>query len=252
MYTKRPLPSTSTMLSTMSDSSTFPILIFTKTTGYRHDSIPAGISLFERLSHQHPSLSLITTDDASIFTSDKLSSYKAIVLLQTLGPDLFTPPQLSAFRHWVQQGGGVVAIHGAAAGMPEDDWYERLIGARFHSHPDPERGSVVAESSTQGHFIASECGGREEWKDEWYNFHTHPRQNVNLAVLLRGDTKTFQGGMHGEDHPLAWCQEFEGGRVFFTALGHFDEAYEDEWFVGMVERGLFWVARRESDLRAEG
>lgn len=92
------------------------------------------------------------------------------------------------------------------------------------------------------------CGGREGWKDEWYNFHMHPRENENLVVLLRGDTETFQGGMHGEDHPLAWCQEFEGGRVFFTALGHFDEAYEDEWFGGMVERGLFWVARRECDL----
>ncbi|USP73087.1 hypothetical protein yc1106_00361 [Curvularia clavata] len=229
-------------------SQPFPVLIFDKTTGYRHTSIPSGLALFERLSHQHPSISITSTSDASIFTSPNLSNYKAIILLQTLGPDLFTPPQLSAFRHWMQQGGGVVAIHGAAAGMPEDAWYGQLIGAQFHSHPDPEEGTVVLEPGTQSHFIINGRGGREGWKDEWYNFHSHPRENSNLVILLRGDPKTFQGGMHGEDHPLAWCQEFEGGRVFFTALGHFDEAYVDEWFSGMVERGLFWVAKRESDL----
>ncbi|EUC40656.1 hypothetical protein COCMIDRAFT_9503 [Bipolaris oryzae ATCC 44560] len=228
----------------------FPIFIFTKTTSYRHTSIPSGIALFQRLSAQHPHISLTTTEDSSIFTPSTLSRYRAVILLQTLGPALLSDPQISAFRDWMQQGGGVVAIHGAAAGMPEDGWWEKMIGAKFLSHPDPEIGSLVLDSEkADEHFILSGCGGRQGWKDEWYNFHEHPRENAGLEVLLRGDTKTFSGGMHGEDHPLVWCQEFEEGRVFFTALGHFDEAYEDEWFSGMVERGLFWVARREGELK---
>jgi type 1 glutamine amidotransferase len=237
-------------MSTPTTTSPIHILVFTKTTGYRHTSIPAGVSLFQRLSKtHHPNLVITATEDSSVFTTSNLSTYTAIVLLQTLGPDLLSQSQLSAFRHWVQQGGGVVAIHGAAAGMPDDVWYEKLIGAKFLSHPDPEVGALVLDSpEANEHFILSGCGARQGWKDEWYNFHTHPRENEKLVVLLRGDTSSFQGGMHGHDHPLVWCQEFEGGRVFFTALGHFDEAYEDEWFSGMVERGLFWVARRERDL----
>lgn len=78
--------------------------------------------------------------------------------------------------------------------------------------------------------------------DEWYNFTTHPRENARLRVLLRGDPESFKGGRMGSDHPLAWCQEFEGGRVFYTALGHFEEAYADEWFMGMLERGIVWAA----------
>lgn len=129
--------------------------------------------------------------------------------------------------------------------MLEDDWYGRMIGAHFDSHPDPERGRVLVEGGRkeeEGHEILGGCGGRERWLDEWYNFTSHPRENGKLAVLLRGDTKSFEGGKMGEDHPLAWCQEFEGGRVFYNALGHFEEAWEDEWFMGLIRRGILWAA----------
>jgi type 1 glutamine amidotransferase len=112
-------------------------------------------------------------------------------------------------------------------------------------HPDPEPGIVLVEESNQNHFISQCCGGRKDWTDEWYNFHTHPRKNENLKILLRGDPKSFKGAKMGDDHPLAWYQEFEGGRSFFTALGHFDEAYVDEWFMGQMLRGILWAAKRE-------
>ncbi|CAA9962152.1 Secreted glycosyl hydrolase [Pyrenophora teres f. maculata] len=229
----------------MSTPQPFNILVFSKTTGYRHDSIPAGINLFRTLATRTKSVSVTATEDAAVFTSTTLSAYTVVVLLQNIGPALLTPDQLSAFRDWVRAGGGVVAIHGAAAGMPEEKWYTDMIGASFDMHPEPEPGTVVPDEDAQKHYIMSCCGRREGWTDEWYNFHTHPRENRNLTVLLRGDPSTFKGGKHGDDHPLVWCQEFEGGRVFFTALGHFNDAYEDEWFVGQVERGLMWAARKE-------
>jgi type 1 glutamine amidotransferase len=227
-------------------NTSFNVLVFSKTTGYRHDSIPAGIRMFETLASRMRHFTITASEDATLFTSSSLSKYTVIVLLQNIGDDIFTPTQLDALRDYVQNGGGVVAIHGAAAGMQGNAWYARLVGASFDMHPDAEPGTIVPESSSQDHFIMNCCGGREGWKDEWYNFHTHPRDNKNLDILLRGDPSSFQGGKHGDDHPLVWCQEFEGGRVFFTALGHFDEAYENEWFVGQVERGLLWVARKEA------
>lgn len=234
----------------MSTTTPFDVVLFSKTSGYRHSSIPAGFQAFQALASRTNAFTVTASEDSSLFTPSTLSSYSVIILLQCIG-DIFAASELSALKSFVRSGGGVVAIHGAAAGMPNDEWYGKLIGASFDMHPDPDPGTVVVESSTQSHFIASNCGGREGWVDEWYNFITHPRENENLEILLKGDTKSFRGGKHGDDHPLVWCQEFEGGRSFFMALGHFDEAYVDEWFMGLVERGIFWVARREETYSGE-
>jgi type 1 glutamine amidotransferase len=228
----------------MPSPSPFRVLVFSKTSGYRHDSIPAGIQSIQKLAETTAYFTVTSSEDASLFTPSSLSKFSVIVLLQTIG-DVFDPPQLNALKHFVQSGKGVVAIHGAAAGMPNDSWYGTLCGAHFDSHPDPEAGVVLIEEANQTHFIPSCCGGRKDWVDEWYNFHRNPRENSNLEILLRGDTKTFQGGKMGDDHPLAWAQEFEGGRSYFMALGHFDEAYGDEWYMGQILRGILWAARRE-------
>jgi len=219
------------------------VLVFSKTSGYRHDSIPAGIRSIQSLADRTKHFAVTASEDATQFTPDHLSQYAVIILLQCIG-DIFDSSQLDALKNFVRSGGGIVAIHGAAAGMPNDSWYGNLIGAHFNQHPPAESGTVIMEDSNKNHFIPSCCGGRENWNDEWYNFHTHPRENKNLKILLRGDSKTFAGGEHGDDHPLAWYQEFEGGRSFFTALGHFEGAYGDEWFLEMVERGIMWAAGR--------
>lgn len=223
----------------------FNVLVFSKTEGYRHDSIPAGIRALQKLSKTTNAFNVSATEHASVFNTNSLSRYKVIVLLQCIG-DIFNNNELSALKDFVHSGGGIVAIHGAAAGMPTSDWYGKLIGAHFDMHPDPEPSTVIVEDQNKDHFILKCCGGRQNWKDEWYNFHSHPRSNANLQVLLRGDPRTFKGGKHGEDHPLAWCQEFEGGRSFFTALGHFDEAYEDSWYMDQIHRGILWAAKEES------
>jgi type 1 glutamine amidotransferase len=230
---------------TMADQTPFDVLVFSKTTGYRHDSIPAGIRSIQALANKTKSFAVTATEDASIFAPSTLTKFSVIVLLQNVGDDIFTQEQLDALKRFVRAGGGIVAIHGAAAGMSKDAWYGKLAGAHFDMHPDAESGTIVPETSNQDHYIASCSGGRENWKDEWYNFTSHPRENENLKVLLRGDSKTFKGGKHGDDHPLAWYQEFEGGRSFFTGLGHFDEAYEDEWYMGQILRGIVWASKRD-------
>jgi type 1 glutamine amidotransferase len=120
------------------------------------------------------------------------------------------------------------------------------MSAHFDMHPPAEPGTIIPEPSAHSHFILNDCGYRHNWNDEWYNFHSHPRKNEALQILLKGDPKSFQGGKMGDDHPLSWCQEFEGGRSWFTALGHFDEAYEDAWYVEQFWRGIAWAAGKEA------
>ncbi|KAF1844019.1 class I glutamine amidotransferase-like protein [Cucurbitaria berberidis CBS 394.84] len=231
----------------MVDQQPFNVLVFSKTSGYRHSSIPAGISSIHSLSAQTKLFTVHASEDASIFTPPTLARYSVILLLQCIG-NIFEEEQFQALKSFVRNGAGVVAIHGAAAGMPDDDWYGQLIGAHFDMHPDAEPGTILVESSARNHYIVAGCGERQGWMDEWYNFRTHPRDNSNLQILLKGDMKSFNGGKMGDDHPLVWCQEFDGGRSFFTALGHFDEAYRDEWFLKQILGGILWAARREKDM----
>ncbi|KAF2251258.1 glycosyl hydrolase [Trematosphaeria pertusa] len=226
----------------------FPILIFSKTSSYRHASIPTSISALRALAASTHLFTADASEDAeAAITPSSLSRYAVVVLLQCTGAFL-TPAQVSALRGFVRAGGGIVGIHAAAAGMPLDAWYGALIGAQFESHPEPQMGNVLVGDDA-GHWIlgGSGGGGRSGWMDEWYNFKSHPRGNAGLNVLLKGDAKSFTGGTMGEDHPLSWCQEFEGGRSFYTALGHFEEAYGDKWYMDQVFRGILWAARRERD-----
>ncbi|KAF2864698.1 ThuA-like domain-containing protein [Massariosphaeria phaeospora] len=229
----------------MSLPAPFNVLIFSATSGYRHTSIPAGIAGLRALADTTQRLTADHSEDAAaVFTPSALAQYAVVVLLQCSG-DFVSAGQLDALRNFVRAGGGVVGIHGAAAGMLDDEWYGKLIGAHFKSHPDPEPGTVLVEDGQAGHRILGGHGRRSGWTDEWYNFHSHPRENANLTVLLKGDTQSFAGGLMGDDHPLAWCQEFEGGRSFYTALGHFDEAFRDEWYMGQILRAVLWAAGRE-------
>ncbi|KAF6823317.1 glycosyl hydrolase [Colletotrichum musicola] len=227
----------------------FRVLVFSKTAGFRHDSIPAGISSISALGTRTGRFVVDATEDAeSAITPASLSRYKTVLFLHTTGLDLLNNEQIAALKGYVRNGGGFVGVHAAASGMKGDEWYGKLVGAHFDFHPEPEEGTVVVEDP--GHFIMSSgphaCANTtRRWTDEWYNFLTHPRKNESLHILGRGDPSTFAGGDMGDDHPLMWCQEFDGGRSFYTALGHYDEAYQDEWFMGQILRAILWTARVE-------
>ena len=236
----------------------FQVLVFSKTADYRHDSIPAGIEGLRRLAADSTSPSVspapfiaTASEDAGLFTQAGLAPYRVIVFLQSSG-DFLDADQLAALKAFVRGGGGVVGIHCAAFGMPTrvvdtEGWYGRLIGAQFSDHPEPQMGivRVVDPSHTiiaRGRGSKAMQAGAQRRFDEWYNFTADPRDN-DVHVLLTVDETSYQGGKHGPHHPIAWCQEFEGSRSFYTALGHYDEAYADETFMAQVLNGILWTAR---------
>jgi type 1 glutamine amidotransferase len=224
----------------------FKVLVFSKTSGYRHDSIPAGISALCALADRTKAFTVDASENAeTCMTHSTLNRYTVVILLQCTG-DFLNPDQVIALQHFVDSGGGIVGIHGAAAAMLQNNFYGGMIGAHFDMHPEPEPGRVLVENAD--HWILSGSDERSDWMDEWYNFNTHPRDNKALIILLKGDTTTFKGGKMGDDHPLAWCQEISGGgRTFYTALGHFDEAYTDEWFMRQIYRAIMWTANCDKE-----
>ncbi|KAB5550806.1 ThuA-like domain-containing protein [Coniochaeta sp. 2T2.1] len=255
----------------MSHGAPLGVLVFSKTAGFRHESIPAGIAAFQRLadesqtaeSNQPLAFTVTATEDASVFSDAGLSKFGVIVLLQASG-DFLDATQLEALKRFVRARGGIVGVHCASTGMPSDPWYGRMIGAVFTDHPVPQHGVVTVNDPNhviirgtigkgKGTWHTSDelpqqtsagAGVRWECFDEWYNYAQNPRSVGNIHVLYSVDETTYEGGKHGQDHPIAWCQEFEGARIFYTALGHFDEAYSDEAFVGQLANAIAWTSRR--------
>ncbi|EAT80513.1 hypothetical protein SNOG_12101 [Parastagonospora nodorum SN15] len=208
------------MAPTITPTPPFRVLVFTKTSGYRHDSIPASIRALHSLAETTKHFTLTATEDATLFTPALLAPFSVIILLQTLGP-IFTPLQLSALKNFVRAGGGVVAIHAAAAGMPGDAWYAKLCGAAFDMHPPPSPGTLIVEKDNEGHFVPSNSEGREGWVDEWYNFTSHPRENGNLEILLRGGYEHVRRGQDGGGSSAGVVSGVRGGEEFLHCIGAF-------------------------------
>ena len=199
----------------------FAVLVFSKTTGFRHDSIPHGIAAIKRLGADH-GFSVDSTEDAARFTDVELPRYKVVVFLSTTG-DILDDGQKAAFERYIRSGGGFAGIHSASDTEYQWAWYGRLVGAYFASHPEIQHATVHIEDL--GH--ASTEGLPQIWDrtDEWYNFRNNPRGTVHVLATL--DEATYSGGKMGADHPIAWCQVIDGGRSWYTAMGHTTESYAE-------------------------
>lgn len=210
------------------------LLIYSRTTAYRHASIPTGVAALRELA-AGSGCSADATEDPAAFEQD-LSGYAAIVFLSTSG-DVLTPAGRAALRAHRSAGGGFMGVHAAAC--TEYDWpyYGELLGARFARHPAYQPGRLTVED--HAHPATEHLAATWEFTDEWYDFRASPRGAVR--VLASADESSYEGGGMGGDHPLVWCHEREGGPMFYTALGHADEAYADPAFRAHIEGGLRYV-----------
>lgn len=214
-----------------SDKSGERILVFSKTAGFRHESIAAGKKALVELGKQE-GFSVDTTEDASAISEENLKKYKAVVFLNTSG-DFLDMYQQADFERYMQAGGGFVGVHGAAAGEYDWRWYGKMLGAYFDQHPEVQQASLVQpdpEFEATSHLP-------DPWqkKDEWYNYKGWTNDN---KVVLKLDESSYQGGTMQGDHPIAWYKEFDGGRMFYTGLGHTAESYEDPIFLGHLLGGI--------------
>jgi type 1 glutamine amidotransferase len=202
----------------------FATLVFSKTTGFRHSSIAQGIAAIKALGAEH-GFEVDATEDAARFTDAVLSHYKVVVFLSTTG-DVLDAAQKVAFERYIRSGGGFVGIHSASDTEYGWPWYGRLVGTYFESHPEIQNATVRIEDPD--HPSTRPLPTLWQRNDEWYNFRANPRGEVHVLATL--DETTYVGGAMGTDHPIVWCQNFEGGRSWYTALGHIEESYADPLF----------------------
>ncbi|WP_309112197.1 ThuA domain-containing protein [Saccharothrix sp.] len=214
------------------------VLVFSKTTGYRHDSIPAGIEAVQALGAAN-GFSVTATEDSARFTVDSLARYDAVVFLNTTG-EVLDGAQKDAFESYIRGGGGFVGVHSAAD--TEYDWpfYGEVVGAYFASHPEVQPATVRV--TDHAHPATAHLGPTWDITDEWYDYRTNPRDAVR--VLSTVDESTYSGGMMGPDHPHTWCKTVGEGRSFYTGSGHTVEIYADPDFRSLLLGGIRYAADR--------
>ena len=216
----------------------FRVLVFSATEGYRHDSIAPAVAAVRALGARH-GFAVAATEDPAAFTDRRLRRYAAVVWLSTTG-DVLGEAQQAAFERYVRRGGGYVGVHSAADTEYGWNWYGRLLGARFRTHPAVQPATIRV--TDRRHPSTRRLPRRWQRTDEWYDFRAQPRRGVRVLALL--DESTYSGGSMGARHPIAWCRRFDGGRSWYTALGHTAESYAEPLFRAHLLGGIRWAAGR--------
>lgn len=203
------------------------VLVFTRTEGFRHDSIPTAVAALRALAAER-GWSLLHSEDPAEFSPQRLAGYRAVVFASTTG-DVLDPAQQAALQAYVDGGGGFLGVHAAADTEYDWPWYGELVGAWFANHPPGLQTTRVRQADGPAWAVT----------DELYNYRRNPRPWVQ--VLATVDESRYHGGTMGEDHPITWCRSIGKGRSWYTGLGHETAVYADEAFRAMLRRGLAYA-----------
>jgi type 1 glutamine amidotransferase len=216
------------------------VLVFSRTQGYRHEAIGPGIEAIRTLGTAN-GFEVEASEEPALFNDENLSDFDVVVFLSTTG-DVLDAEQQAAFERYIRAGGGWVGVHAAADTEYDWPWYGQLLGggAYFRSHPEIQ--TVQLEVENASHPATAHLPATFAVQDEWYNFQQNPRPAVSVLLTLDEASYSPGDGAMGEDHPIAWFHEIEGGRAFYTGLGHRPELYTDPLFTQHLLGALRWSA----------
>lgn len=224
----------------------FRAMLFTKTAGYHHESIQEGVAAIKALGQRHL-FAVQWEESADKFTDEELAKYDVIIFLNTTR-DILNEEQQQAMEKFIRSGKGFVGIHAAADTEYEWEWYTQLVGRMFRAHPPTQTARLHLEN---GQFPGLEMWPKTRlWTDEWYHYGKENVKGLNYLLsveeksyaprVAREGEPVFEG--MGDFHPITWYHEFDGGRAFYTGLGHVPETFSDPIFLELLFGGIYWAA----------
>ena len=226
-------------------SQQFKVMIFSKTDGFHHESINDGVTAIKQLANRH-TFSVVWEENASVFNEKNLANYQAVIFLNTTG-NILNDEQQAAFEKFIKSGNGFVGVHSATDTEYDWVWYTKMVGMMFKIHPQQQSAYLKVEDSN---FPGMDrFPKRLLWTDEWYEFGE--RKADDLHFLVSVDEKSYnpaakwgtnEGKGMGNFHPISWYHNYDGGRAFYTALGHIPLAWSDQTFLDHLYGGIYWAA----------
>ena len=224
----------------------FKALLFTKTEGYHHEAINEGVDAVKKLAARHHFI-VEWNEDPHVFNEQQLEKFDVVIFMHTSG-NILNDEQKQAFTKFIKSGKGFVGIHSASGTENDWEWYTKLVGRVFRIHPVIQTAVLrVVDKNFPG---MERIPASWYWTDEWYEFGEEKVKD--LHYLLTVDETTYNpnvkwgelvGKGMGTFHPIAWYHEYDGGRSFFTALGHMPLSYEDQVFLEHLYGGIYWAAK---------
>ncbi len=224
----------------------FRVLVFTETGGWHHQSISEGVNAIKQLGQRHQ-FQVDWQGNSGVFSnSQRLMGYDVIIFLSTTR-NVLDEQEQENMEAFIQAGKGYVGIHAASDTEYEWEWYTQLVGRMFKTHP--------ANQTTRVTVLDPDFPGMERmpesflWTDEWYEFGEEKVEGLNYLLTIDESyydlkapwSDTASEGM-GDFHPVAWYHEFDGGRSFYTALGHMEDTFSDKMFLEHIYGGIYWAA----------
>jgi type 1 glutamine amidotransferase len=225
----------------------FKVLLVTTTRGWHHESVHAGVLAIQQLGVKN-FFDVVLFENPDGFTDQYLEQFKAVIFLNTTG-DIFDSTQQKVMERFIQSGRGYVGIHSASDTEYDWDWYTKLVGRMFYIHPVIQTAKInIADTTFPG---LQGFTGNKLWTDEWYEFG--PEKITGLHTILTIDESSYnpkvewanrnkKGVGMGKFHPISWYHDFDGGRSFYTALGHLPVVYSDPVFLNHLYAGIYWAA----------
>ena len=216
-----------------SGNNSYSVLVITETKGWIHDSIESGLKLIQNIGNKN-NFNVYHSDNSSVITYKNLKEIKTIIFLNTT-EEILTDVEQKVMESFIRSGKGFVGVHAAADTEYNWQWYGKLVGAYYRNHPEVMNGKIL----TINHKITNHLDSEWEIEDEWYNFDY---VNYDINILLHLDEDSYIGGEHPDYHPITWYHEYDGGRSFYTGLGHTKEVYDDERFIKLLEKGILYAS----------
>lgn len=224
------------------------LLIYTRNgEGFVHDNIEASVEALKKLAADND-YTVQVTDSPEFFITENLKGIDCIIFSNTNNEAFTSQPQRDAFQNYVQSGGGFVGIHSASGSERNWPWFWAMVGGKFVRHPELQEFEmkVIDDENPATNFL----GESWYWEDEVYYLD---QLNPDIHVLLAADLRTvedetkddFHRNRFGNYTPIAWVHEFDGGRQFYTALGHKQEYYADPTFLQHLLGGIKWVLQED-------
>ncbi|MGQ8335518.1 ThuA domain-containing protein [Sunxiuqinia sp. A32] len=220
---------------TFSQYQKISVLVYTSPDVYHNPSVPAAVTSLKEMAAKN-FMDLDWTQLESNFNDSVLSNYSAVVFLHA-NDNKLNNEQLQSLQRFIQSGKGFVGIH--AASVRGSEWFRKLVGRTFLRHP--EKQTAVMQVTDESFPATFHLPGKWMWTDEWYEFGEALTENQHVVLTVDENTYFTEVGM-GKFHPISWYQEYDGGRSFFTALGHMQEAYADKFFLDHILGGIYWAA----------
>ena len=218
-----------------SNENDFSVLVITETDGWVHDSIEAGLELIKYLGDKNR-FNVYHSDNSRVINYSNLKNIKTLIFLNTT-EDILSEDEQVVMQKFIQSGKGFVGVHSASDTEYEWKWYGELVGAYFKSHPEGTTNAKIIKIEN-GRF-SKHLNPVWEVEDEWYNFNY---TNADINVVLELDEKSYYGGENGDYHPITWYHTYDGGRSFYTGLGHLKEVYSNKMFIELLEQGILYAS----------